>query len=376
MSGAGGPARAVHQFVPALQPRDATGIHTLLLRDALRRAGWRSEVFAEAIHDDLAGEAFKVWRYPERAAADDVLVYQFSTSSMVAEVLAARTEPLVLDYHNITAPELYRQWDSDAARRSAEAWTQLRALAPRAVLGMADSELNRRDLVVAGCTRTEVVPVLMDHDRLPDAGDARVAGRLAAARAGGGADWVFVGRVVPPKAQHQLVKALWAYRRLYDPRARLHLVGAATSRRYLQALRRYIQALGLSEAVRITGEVPDAALAAYLDAADVYVSLSLHEGFGVPLVEAMRRGLPVVALDAGAVADTLGGAGLVLAHDEPSYVAAAVHRVLGDDRLHGSLVAAGRRRAAALSTEAAARAAVDALATVAGPPPALVGAGR
>jgi glycosyltransferase involved in cell wall biosynthesis len=360
---------AVHQFVPALIPRDATGSHTLLLRQALRDAGWRSDIYAEATHDELQRESIPVGQYASRATPGDVLVYQFSTSSMVADVLAGRDETLVLDYHNVTPPSLYEGWDPAAARRAELALDDLARLAPRAALGMTKSTFNERDLLAAGCRRTMVVPVLVDHRRM-GAPDPRVARRLAAGKADGGADWLFVGRIVPSKRQHELVKALWAYRRLYDPAARLHLVGSAPSRRYLRALRTYAHELGLADAVRITGEVTEAALAAHYAAADVYVSLSVHEGFGVPLLEAMEVGIPVVALAAGAVASTVGDAGLVLEADDPTVVAAAVDRVRRDPALTGHLVAAGRRRVASLTLERVGALAVAAIATVAGPPPA------
>jgi len=368
--------RAVHQFVPALIPRDATGTHTLLLRDVLRSAGWRSEIFAEATHDELASESFKIERYAEMAADDDILVYQFSTSSMVADFLLERPEPLVLDYHNITAPELYEPWEPAAARRSAAAFEQLHRLAPRAVLGLADSPYNEAGLRAGGCARTAVVPVLVDLHRVTTAPDAWTVQRLSAAKQAGGGDWLFVGRLVPPKAQHRVVQALWAYRRLYDPAARLHLVGSAPSRSYLAALHDYVEDLGLSDAVHITGEVSEEALAAHFEAADVYVSLSVHEGFGIPLLEAMAAGIPVVALRTGAVPGTIGAAGIVVDRVEPSYVAAAVHRVLSDDRLVAHLVGAGAERVAAHSVERSGAAAVEALSAVAGAPPALVGAGE
>jgi len=121
--------------------------------------------------------------------------------------------------------------------------------------------------------------------------------------------------------------------------------------------------------VCIWGEVTDAALAALFAAADVYVSLSIHEGFGVPLLESMRASVPVVARAAGAVEATLGGAGLLLEQAEPSYVAAAVHRVLDDEVLHERLVRAGHEQIAAHSLAAAGGRAVEAIASVAGPPP-------
>jgi glycosyltransferase involved in cell wall biosynthesis len=359
---AGGPV-AVHQFIATLNPHDATGAHALLLRDALRAAGWRSDIFAEAIHDDLASEAFKHWTYPEHAAPGDVAIYQFTTSSAVAGYLAEQALPLILDFHNFTGPEHFAGWEPESVVRAAAAADDLALLAPRALLGLAKSPFSEEELRRAGCRRTAVVPVLADYRRVTATPDGRVAAELARLRRDGGADLLFVGRIAPSKAQHQLVKALWAYRRLYDPDARLHLVGGTSSYAYTKALQDFVHDLGLSAAVRLPGEVSDAALAAYFGVADVYLSLSAHEGFGVPLVEAMAAGVPVVTRPAGAVADTVGGAALVLAAADPSYIAAALHRVCTDARLRATLTAAGTRRVVELAGDVAARM-LDAVATV------------
>jgi glycosyltransferase involved in cell wall biosynthesis len=210
--------------------------------------------------------------------------------------------------------------------------------------------------------------VLVDYRRIGAAPDGRVSGALSAAKATGGADFLFVGRIVPSKGQHELVKALWAYRHLYDPAARLHLVGGSSSFAYLKALRSYVAELGLGDAVRITGDVSDAALAAYFGAADAYVSLSVHEGFGVPLIEAMAADLPVVARDVGAVAETVGDAALLLAGTDPTYVAAALHRVRTDTALRTHLIEAGRARLPRYAADAVAPQLVAAVASVAGAP--------
>jgi len=357
----------VHQFVAALNPHDATGTHTLLLRAALRAAGWRSEIFAEAVHDDLASEAFKHWMYPEHAAPGDVAIYQFTTSSAVAGYLAESRLPLILDFHNFTGPQYFAGWEPHSVERAAAAAAELALLAPHALLGLADSAFNQAELHRAGCRRTVVAPVLADYARVRESPDPRVAAELARLGAEGGADILFVGRIVPSKAQHDLVKALWAYRRLYDARARLHLVGGTSSFAYTKALKEFVDDLGLSAVVRMPGQVSDAALAAYFGAADVYLSLSAHEGFGVPLVEAMVAGVPVVTRDAGAVSDTVADGALVLDAVEPSAVAAALHRVCADAHLRAVLTAAGARRAAELGGDNAGRI-VDAVAAAVGAP--------
>jgi glycosyltransferase involved in cell wall biosynthesis len=359
---------AVHQFLPALNPHDATGTHTLKLREVLRQAGWRSEIFAEAVHDDLAAEAFKHWMYPEHAAEGDVALYQFTTSSAVAPYLAEHGLPLILDFHNFTSPELFAGWEPGNVTRAAQAAKDLALLGPEAMLGLARSSFSERELRRVGCRRTAVLPALADYGRVTATPDERVAAELATRQAEGGADILFVGRVVPSKAQHELVKALWTYRRLYDPKARLHLVGGSSSYEYGKSLLDFVDDLGLSGAVRITGEVSDAALAAYFAAADVFLSLSVHEGFGVPLVEAMTAGVPIVARAAGAVGQTVGHAAILLRAGDPAYVAAALHRVCTDDDVRTTLIANGHRRAAELQGDVVGRQFVDAIAGVVGRP--------
>jgi glycosyltransferase involved in cell wall biosynthesis len=105
-------------------------------------------------------------------------------------------------------------------------------------------------------------------------------------------------------------------------------------------------------------------LAAYYEEADVFLSLSVHEGFGVPLVEAMTAGLPIVARGAGAVTETVGGAALVLESGDPAYVAAALHRVCTDEALQRTLADHGRRRAAELQGERVGQRFVEAIAGV------------
>ena len=184
VSTAAGRPVAVHQFIPTLNPHDATGTHTLKLRDALRQAGWRSEIFAEAIHDDLSGAAYKHWMYPEHAEVGDVAIYQFTTSSAVAGYLAEHGLPLILDFHNFTGPEYFAGWEPGGVRRAARAAEELALLAPRAMLGLAKSPFSERELRRAGCRRTSVVPVLADYGRVTSSPDPRVAGRARAAGRG------------------------------------------------------------------------------------------------------------------------------------------------------------------------------------------------
>jgi glycosyltransferase involved in cell wall biosynthesis len=339
---------AVHQFVPALLPRDATGDHTLALRDTLRRAGWESDIYVEAAHDELEDQATYFEQYPERAQPGDILLYQLSTASPVADFLMSRPETLVLDYHNITPPSFYDGWEDHTSQKVALARSQVAALAPVAALGIADSSFNAAELRQLGCPATAVVPILVEMDGHRPGADEDELARLAAGH-GPGTVLLFVGRISPNKTQHHLVEALWLYRRWYDPEARLHLVGPAVTAAYAEAVFSLAEELGIGHAVRHGEHLSEAELAAWYADADVFVCLSEHEGFCIPLLEAMRSGLPIVAFAAGAVPETLGDAGILLDSKRPSVVASAVDRVRRDYDLADQLVVAGHRRLEAFS---------------------------
>ena len=337
---------AVHQFLPTFAPRDAVGTHARHAQAILRDMGVASEIYAAGAPGGGWRQArpYRSYRWARRAGGRDTrLLYQLSTGSAVAEFVAARPERKILNYHNVTTASLFTPWEPHVGAELAKGRRQLAQLAPACELAIAVSAYNEAELRAAGAGRTAVAPVLVDLGGGPP--DPLVAARLEAAKAAGGVDWLFVGRVAPHKCQHDVVRAFAAYRRLYDPAARLHLVGGVGSHAYAQALARFVGGLGLAGAVELAGSVSQPALRAHFAAADVFVCLSEHEGFCVPVIEAMGAGVPVVAFAAAAVPETVRGAGVLLGAKDAATVAAAVDAVVGDPGRQAALAAAGRARA-------------------------------
>jgi glycosyltransferase involved in cell wall biosynthesis len=318
---------------------DAISNEALAIQRHLRASGFESDIFAEGIHPRMARLARPLWEYEQVSSARTVCLFHFSIGSAASRLIHRAPDRLVCVYHNITPGEWFLGFHAHLAGLCYHGRRELAAFAPRTELGLADSEFNRHELQQAGFARTAVLPIVQDLAALapPPAPAARRMwddGRV---------NLLFVGRIIPNKKIDDLIRTFALYQRHLHARSRLLLVGDYRGHeRYFDRLQEMVRALGVQEVV-FTGHVDDDDLRAAYAAADLFLCLSEHEGYCVPLVEAMACGVPVVAYDAGAVAETLRGGGLLLREKDPATVAEAVHAVLTDVDLRRALLAAQAR---------------------------------
>ncbi len=324
---------AVHQFLPTLLRGDAVGEHALRIRQQQRARGRVAEIFVDVINEETADETQHiddVDRYVHPGTT--LFSYHMAQASRCADVLLERDEPLALHFHNLTPVDLLAGWDPTAACLLLDAHHQLDTLIDRALIGICDSEYNAIQLHARGLADTHVVclPVEPPVD--------------TAVRDHGPPTVLFVGRVAPNKALHDLIVSV-ALLRDRIPEVRLRLVGPPTSDSYSSALAGLVEDLDLTDTVTFAGRVSPSELSEAYASADVFCCLSDHEGFGVPLLEAMSHGVPVVAYDCTAVGETVGPAGLLLGDKACELTATALERVLTDPVLAGRMRAAGLSRA-------------------------------
>jgi glycosyltransferase involved in cell wall biosynthesis len=319
------------------------GEHTLGTRRVLRHAGMGGRIWAERLDARYARLA-RPYRHYGRAAPGTILLYQLSTGAEgMADFLEGRREPQLAYYHNITPPEFFDPFDSDAAANMRRGRDQLRRLAPRFRLGLAASGFSGRELHAAGVEDVRLVAPLVEPGHA--APEPRYLEGLDLGKRG--IDILFVGRVSPHKGHRALLKVAALLRAGGLP-VRLLVVGGPGPHAYMNVLDRAAERLGLQDDVVLTGAVDEARLAAHYASADVFLCMSEHEGYCIPLVEAMRADLPVVACDAAAVAETMGGAGVVLRSADPLPAAEMVARVATDQRLRAQLLTRQRARVAEL----------------------------
>jgi glycosyltransferase involved in cell wall biosynthesis len=330
----------INQWVPAAHRGDAIGDSARRVRDLLRRQGHDSDIFALTIDDDLREE---IRPFADAGARrGDVTIFHFALPSPMTAAFASLDGGRVLQYHNITPAAFFAPYDAQLFRLTALGRQELRTLAGHADLALGDSEFNRQELESMGFGPTGVMPIAVNTERLTRAPRRPALEKILS---DGLINFLFVGRIVPNKRIEDHIRLAEMYKRYVDAYYRFIFVGRYDGvPRYYSMVRALIaQYEMLPDRFIFTGAVPDDELAAYYRWADVYVSLSEHEGFCVPLVEAMAADVPVLAYAAGAVPETLGGAG-VLFEPKDLEVAAEMLGMLVYDRPVRQAVIEGQRR--------------------------------
>jgi glycosyltransferase involved in cell wall biosynthesis len=329
----GSRSAAVHQLLPAAQPRDAITGQAFAWRDLLRGWGYRSEILAEHVHPDLAGTVHVLDRAGRRLAGEGGIVLRYALWSPTVDVALQADGPVALCYHNITPGELLRDFNATVAELCDRGRAALAGFDGRVEALIADSSFNAAELREAGLGEAAVVPLLLELPAEPPRREPNQEPIVLS-----------VGRIVPNKRLEDVVKAFTLYQRHRAPDASLVLVGSEHGfESYRHALDVLVARLG-TRRVHFTGPISSEARDAWYRSADVYLSMSVHEGFCAPLVEALAHGVPVVARAAGAVPETLGGAGLVLDDADLPLVAEALHELASPGSTRESLLAAAEPR--------------------------------
>jgi L-malate glycosyltransferase len=349
----------LNQFLPAFIAADAISNQAAALQGLAVGMGWQARLYTtqSSARTDLSARPYQT----HTPRPGDVNLLHFGIGSDLDAFLCGQPAPLVLYHHNTTPPEYLAAYNPAFARRVLLGRERLPILIGKARFVLADSAYNADELKALGYRdEVMVLPPVLGRGAISD----QIARRDPIPSE---IRWLFVGRLVPNKGQDLLIRAFADYHQRINPSSKLVLVGSSrTAPGYDIYLRALAQTLGVAGAVQM-GPATEVELAAHYAAAHVFVCLSQHEGFCVPLVEAMNFGLPIVALARTAVVDTMRYAGVLLASAHPALVAETVNVVLTDAQVRQQVLAAQHERAQAFAepvVEAQAKAVLGRLATL------------
>ncbi len=323
----------VHQILPALSYGDAVSNDALAIRDVLRDYGIKSEIFAKH-HDPRVSKFVRpLEKYPKNPS--NVIFYHFSSAGKdVTEYVKSLPGYKVLIYHNVTPPEFFYLYDKTLALLCLEGKNEIKTLVPHFDLALGDSEYNRQDLERYGFVKTDVLPIFIGIHKY----DELDFSAWESTRTNGTTNILFVGRLAPNKRQEDVIKAFYCYHRYINENSKLFLVGSSQISLYVSKLKKLISNLELSDAVVFTGMVNEKELIQYYKNSHVFVCMSEHEGFCVPLLEAMYFNLPVIAYNAAAVPFTLGNSGILLNQKDYVTTAELINLVIENNEFRSRLI--------------------------------------
>lgn len=335
------PRRQINQFLPNLAYGDAISNHAIWIRETLRDLGFQSEIFARYIDPRVAHEC-QVFS-SDVLKASTAVIYHHSIGSEITSHLLGFAGPKCLIYHNITPAEFFAPYWPEFAAIAQRGREDLSALARHFPISLGVSKYNASELEKMGFEEPGVMPIAVDPARWNFAPDEEVLAGMQDGRT----NVLFVGRIAPNKKQNDLLQAFAHFRQL-EPDARLVLIGKAEEADpYAKHVSEVICSLGLGDSVIMPGSVSDAQLAACYRTAHLFWSMSEHEGFCVPLVEAMWFDLPILAFGSSGIPETLGPAGLMFTSKEDlSMLAGLASLMIRDTGLRQKVIRAQRSKRA------------------------------
>ncbi len=331
----------IHQLLASVTVGDAISDEAFEIRGMLREAGFESEIFCDHIHAKLMDEVYHFEDYMEISGADELFILHYSIGTDVSKLAYHIPDRKILIYHNITPWHFVAGLHETLPRELFEGRKELAAFARRTVLALGDSEYNRCELEELGFGETGVMPIPVNFERFdgvrPDPitlkafGDHRV-------------NLLFVGRVIPNKKLEDVILAYAHFKKYVSHDSRLIFVGEYGSfASYRQLLAQMVAEIDLPDVV-FAGHVTFPQLVAFYDLADVFVCMSEHEGFCVPLLEAMHFDIPVIAYDVGPIADTMGGAGILVKEKNFAEIAEMIELLARDEFTRKRIIAGQRER--------------------------------
>lgn len=337
--------RRIDQILAGFAEGDAISNEAVALRNIFRRWRVESDLFVDSRH--LSPNVADQCRPLEEVATSgsDILIHHYAIASPAVEAfLAAPCSARVMIYHNITPAEFYRGFDDRLAARLAEARERLTGVIPRVDALWADSRFNALELETLGARDVKLYPLLFDPGQLDHPPDPAIRQKFAAPLT----NILYVGRLAPNKDVESLLEAFAWYHRTLNRQSRLIVVGSERSAwRYFVMLQMLAMELDLPTVYFERYATPEA-LSAYYDLADVFVTCSRHEGYCLPLVEAMHRGVPVIARRTGGTPEALGVGGVLFEDAEPQELAVLIHRVVSCRPWREEILRSQRQRMAEL----------------------------
>ncbi|MDF9840212.1 MULTISPECIES: glycosyltransferase family 4 protein [unclassified Paenibacillus] len=319
----------VYQIIEALDYGDAVSTHCIELKNILSGAEIVNDIFSKYVNEKM--ENFRKPISELKVSKQDVLIFHYSGKSSLINTIKALNCKKILIYHNIT-PHHYFEGMEPHYTHCLEGRKQLSQLRGMFDLYLGDSEYNVQELDEIGCSPTGVLPIVVDM-AIKNNKKVRTKNEQDEIK------FIFVGRVAPNKKHEDIIRIFEYYHTYINPNSKLYLVGNYNDYSlYYNQLMMLVQTMVSKNSIQFTGKISEGELDYHYRTADIFLSMSEHEGFCVPLLESMSYGVPTFAFDAGAIRTTLGKAGVLITSKDYDYIGELIHLILNNQALREEII--------------------------------------
>lgn len=327
------------QVTSSLTYGDGVANCILALDEMLRDAGYKSVIIANAVDSRLRRKDIIEFSGIEefKLKENDILIYHLFIGTTLNGIIEKLPCKKILVYHNVTPAKFFRGVDDKLATACLHGLLDAESTVGNYLKCIVMSEYSKGNLIQYGWNAEDidVIPLINGYQKK---GMTDFNREIAEKYSDGLRNFIFVGRIVPHKKIEDIIRIFAYYQKNIFPDVRLILVGSIGYKNYYKALEKYIEELDVQNVI-FTGHVTDEALEAYYSVADLFLCMSEHEGFCMPLIEAMGRGIPVLAYAAAAVPETMGNAGILLESKDETVACKHIDRVFLDKQYREKIIA-------------------------------------
>lgn len=317
------------QLFSSLSYGDAIGNDILALDAIIKENGFQTKIYAEKIDKRISPElASHISEFT--AEPTDLLILHVGGATKLNQWIKEVKCKKVMIYHNITPPIFFDNYNKKSAEYCERGLKEVESLNQTFDMVLACSDFNRQNLLDMGyACKINVLPILIPFDDYKKTPNQAVLEKYN----DDFTNIIFLGRLVPNKKQEHVLEAFSEYQKKFNNKSRLFIVGnPAGCENYSEKLKEYAKKLNVKNVI-FTGHTRFDEILSYYKLSDLFLCMSEHEGFCVPLVEAMFFNIPIVAYASSAIPWTLNGSGFLLEEKNPELTAAVMNRILTDSSL-------------------------------------------
>lgn len=324
------------QIVSGVNFGDAIGNHVVEIKKRLQSWNYATEIISVHLDKRLPSDTIKPLSWIKNITEQDIILYHMASKTPLNRQILELPGKKIMMYHNITPPSFFAEFDYQRVLAHREALQDLTDMKTGIDCCIAMSEFNRKDLILAGydSDKIKVMPAyFIPFEDYAQQADIATIEKYAD-------EWtniLFVGRFAPNKKHEDIIRAFAYYSKHINKKSRLIFVGSAAIPEYRKSMELYAQQLGVNNVI-FTGHISFSEIIAYYKVADIFLCMSEHEGFCVPLAEAMYFHVPIIAYASCAIPDTLGNAGVLLDTKDPVFTAMCIDKVLTKPGVRESII--------------------------------------